>query len=118
MAKLKIAGTWAGVLEVDLDTWTLPMLRQEVAKRSDCSIESINLICAGKILRDGDGQQKLTQLGIKNNSKILASRVHAEEGKILIAEEDRSLRLARVKYVAKLGFLFFSFLFGCRIIRF
>lgn len=101
MAKLKIAGTWAGVLEVELEDWTVPMLREEVAKRSNCESNSINLICAGRVLKDGDGNEKLAQLGIKNNAKILASRVCAEEGKSLkeelLAEDERSRRLARVK---------------------
>jgi hypothetical protein len=101
MAKVKIAGTWAGVLEVELEEWTVPMLREEVAKRSNCGADSINLICAGKVLKDGDGTEKLTQLGVKNNAKILASRVCAEEGKSLgvelMAEEERSRRLTRVK---------------------
>lgn len=101
MAKVKIAGTWAGVLEVELDNWTVPMLREEVAKRSNCEPNSINLICAGRVLKDGDGSENLTQLGIKNNAKILASRVCAQEGKSLgeelMAESERSRRLARVK---------------------
>ncbi|XP_028753963.1 NEDD8 ultimate buster 1 isoform X2 [Neltuma alba] len=100
MAKLKIAGTWAGVLEVELETWTLPMLREEIAKRSNCGVDSINLICAGKILKDSDGQEKLSKLGIKNNAKILASRISAEEGRALMAEEERTRRLSRVKTAA------------------
>ncbi|KAF5725852.1 NEDD8 ultimate buster 1 isoform X1 [Tripterygium wilfordii] len=104
MAKLKIAGTWAGVLEVELENWTVPMLREEVAKRSNLGPESINLICAGKLLKDGDGSEKLSQLGIKNNGKILASRVSVNEGKSLneelMAEEERSRRLNRVKAAA------------------
>lgn len=101
MAKLKIAGTWAGVLEVELENWTVSMLRTEVAKRSNMSPESIKLICAGKVLKDGDRSEKLTQLGIKNNSKILASRASVEEGQSLkqelMADEERNRRLARVK---------------------
>ncbi|THG02320.1 hypothetical protein TEA_021162 [Camellia sinensis var. sinensis] len=101
MAKLKIAGAWSGVLEVELEEWTVPMLREEVAKRSNCGSESINLICAGKVLKDGDGTQKLAQLGFKNNSKVLASRVSADQGKALkdelMAEEERSTRLSRLK---------------------
>ncbi|XP_059637852.1 uncharacterized protein LOC132279826 [Cornus florida] len=104
MAKLKIAGAWSGVLEVQLEEWTIPMLRQEVAKRSDCGPESINLICAGKVLKDGDGTQKLSELGVKNNAKILASRVSADQGKSLkqelMAEEERSSRLSRLKAAA------------------
>ncbi|KAJ9141052.1 hypothetical protein P3X46_031634 [Hevea brasiliensis] len=101
MAKLKIAGTWVGVLEVELQNWTVSMLRQEVAKRSNMGTHSINLICAGKVLKDGDGSEKLCQLGIKNNSKILVTRVFLEEGNSLkeelMADEERNRRLARVK---------------------
>lgn len=103
-AKLKIAGTWSGVLEVELENWTIPMIRAEVAKRSNCGPESINLICAGKVLKDGDGNQKLIELGIKNNAKILASRAAVDEGKSLreelMAEDERSSRLSRVKAAA------------------
>lgn len=99
MAKLKVAGTWGGMIEVELENWTLPMLRDEVAKRSGLDPESIKLICAGKILKDdGDATQTLAQLGIKENSKILSSRGAApEEGKSMVAEEERSRRLSRVK---------------------
>ncbi|KAL1364285.1 uncharacterized protein [Arachis hypogaea] len=111
MAKLKIGGTWAGVLEdVDLDSWTVPKLREEVARRSNCSPDSISLICAGKILKDDDatgghgGNGNLAQVGVKNNSKILASRVSPQEGNLLrqeiMAEEERSRRLSRLRAAA------------------
>ncbi|KAG6658668.1 hypothetical protein CIPAW_04G177800 [Carya illinoinensis] len=79
MAKLKIGGTWAGVIEVVLEEWT--------------------------VLRDGNGTEKLAQLGVKNNARILASRGSVEEGKSLeeglLAEEERSRRLSRVKAAAR-----------------
>lgn len=107
MGILKIAGTWSGVLEVELDVWTIPMLREEVAKRSDCGPESINLICAGKLLKDGDGTQNLTQLGVKQKAKIMATRASPDQGKSLMAEkekvmayEERSNRLSRLKSAA------------------
>ncbi|KAA8522942.1 hypothetical protein F0562_009365 [Nyssa sinensis] len=104
MAKLKIAGACSGVLEVELEEWTVPMLREEVAKRSDCGPETINLICAGKVLKDGDGTQKLSELGVRNNAKILATRVSADQGKSfqqeLMAEEERSSRISRLKAAA------------------
>ncbi|KAK2984153.1 hypothetical protein RJ640_022665 [Escallonia rubra] len=100
MSKLKIAGAWSGALEAELDTWTVAMLRQEVARRSDGQPGSINLIFAGKVLKDGDGSQKLSEIGVKNNAKILASRVSADEGKELMAEAERSNRLARLKAAA------------------
>ncbi|KAF2310557.1 hypothetical protein GH714_014452 [Hevea brasiliensis] len=84
-----------------MQNWTVSMLRQEVAKRSNMGTHSINLICAGKVLKDGDGSEKLCQLGIKNNSKILVTRVSLEEGNSLkeelMADEERNRRLARVK---------------------
>ncbi|KAF2583570.1 hypothetical protein F2Q68_00003588 [Brassica cretica] len=104
MTKLKVAGTWGGILEVELDNWTLTMLRDEVANRSGLDPESIKLICAGKILKadDGDNDPKtLAQLGIKENSKILSSRGAApDEGKAIMAEEERSRRLSRLKAAA------------------
>ncbi|KAG8485829.1 hypothetical protein CXB51_019171 [Gossypium anomalum] len=105
MAKLRIAGTWVGVINLELENWTVAMLREEVAKRSNAQRpDSINLISAGKVLKDGDGSQNLTQLGIRNNAKILATRVSVDEGKSLeqelMAEEERSRRLARVKAAA------------------
>ncbi|KAL4303716.1 hypothetical protein GQ457_10G004210 [Hibiscus cannabinus] len=105
MAKLRIGGTWVGVIELELENWTVAMLRDEVAKRSNAPRpDSISLISAGKVLKDGDGSQNLTQLGIRDNAKILASRVSVDEGKSLkqelMAEEERSRRLSRVKAAA------------------
>ncbi|KAK7388577.1 hypothetical protein VNO78_23398 [Psophocarpus tetragonolobus] len=100
MAKVKISGIWSGTVEVELDTWTITMLREEVAKQSNYNPNSINFIYAGKILTNGDGQHNLTQLGIKNNAKILATRICVEEGKAIkeeiMAEEERAERLTRV----------------------
>ncbi|KAG2398816.1 uncharacterized protein HKW66_Vig0087030 [Vigna angularis] len=103
MAKLKIGGTWAGVVEeVDLHAWTLAMLRDFVAERSNSPSQSINLICAGKILRDDAvPPQTLSQLGIKNNAKILATRASSpQQGISLVAEEERCSRLARIRAAA------------------
>ncbi|KAJ8568654.1 hypothetical protein K7X08_028187 [Anisodus acutangulus] len=106
LSKLKIGGAWSGVLEVELEEWTVPMLREEVAKRSghDGGPETINLICAGKLLKDGDGIEKLSQLGVRNNAKILASRVNVDQGNSVkeesLAEEERSTRLSRLKAAA------------------
>ncbi|XVE71539.1 hypothetical protein DITRI_Ditri10aG0158900 [Diplodiscus trichospermus] len=105
MEKLRIGGTWVGLIELELENWTVAMLREEVAKRSNApGPHTVNLISAGKVLKDGDGTEKLSQLGIKNNAKILASRVSVDEGKSLkhelVAEEERSRRLARVKAAA------------------
>ncbi|KZV54957.1 hypothetical protein F511_37847 [Dorcoceras hygrometricum] len=106
LGKLRIGGAWSGVLEVELDDWTVAMLREEVANRSKCGgPHSINLICGGKMLRDGDGSDKLTQLGVKNNAKIFASKVSCDEvGKSqkdeFLAEEERANKLSRIKAAA------------------
>ncbi|KAG0498565.1 hypothetical protein HPP92_003256 [Vanilla planifolia] len=105
MAKLKIAGVWTGVLELQLESWTLTMLRDEVARRSGKSSNCINLICGGKILKDGGGVQNLQQLGLKNNSKVLATATSSDQGKAVIDEEaahaDRSSKLARIRAAAE-----------------
>ncbi|XP_042482303.1 NEDD8 ultimate buster 1-like [Macadamia integrifolia] len=109
MEKLKLAGAWAGVLEVELNLWTVPMLREEVAKRSDCGPDSIKLICAGKVLKDGEGNEKLCDLGIKNNARILATKILSGEASVVhgkslkdefMAEEERSQRLSRIMAAA------------------
>lgn len=90
------------MLELELQVWTVSMLREEVAKRASCGPESINLIWSGKLLKDEN--LKLIELGIKNNGKVLATRVCSDQGKSLkeefMAEEERSSRLARVKAAA------------------
>ncbi|GAB2243801.1 hypothetical protein Droror1_Dr00023929 [Drosera rotundifolia] len=86
-SKIKTAGTWAGVIEVELENWTVPMLREEVARRSNTSPDSINLIYSGRVLRDGDGVEKLSQLGVRNNGKVLSCRVNRDVGKKLVEEE-------------------------------
>ncbi|KAI4377184.1 hypothetical protein MLD38_014856 [Melastoma candidum] len=104
VSKLKVAGTWSGVIDADVDSMTVPMLRDEVARRSGCQASSINLICGGKVLRDGDGTECLSKLGVKNNSKVLASRACAEEGvalkEELASEEERESRLTRLRAAA------------------
>ncbi|CAI9100919.1 OLC1v1038109C3 [Oldenlandia corymbosa var. corymbosa] len=100
--KLRVGGAWNGVLELNFEEWTVPMLREEVAKRSGCSDgpQAINLISSGKVLKDGDGAEKLSQLGLRNNSKVMATRVSADQGKLkqeFLAEEERCKRLSRLK---------------------
>ncbi|KAL6555125.1 hypothetical protein OROGR_006383 [Orobanche gracilis] len=104
--KLRIGGAWSGVLEVELEDWTVAMLREEVANRSHCGgPHCINLICAGRVLKNSDGIEKLSQLGIKNNAKILASMVSIDQdGKSIkdafLAEEERCKKLSRLKSAA------------------
>ncbi|KAG6414227.1 hypothetical protein SASPL_126945 [Salvia splendens] len=103
MGKLKIGGAWSGVLEVELDDWTVAKLREEVANRSGFPTPNcLNLISSGKVLRDGDASQNLAQLGLKNNSRILASKASVDQhGKSVkeefLAEEERANRLSRLK---------------------
>lgn len=114
VAKLRIAGAWAGALEVELEEWTLPMLRAEVARRSGGSPDCINLICGGKVLKDCEEVRSLSQLGLKNNSKVLASVVSPDRGKALndeaAAEAERSKKLTRIR----LDFSFASFVHHLR----
>ncbi|PKA51493.1 hypothetical protein AXF42_Ash002858 [Apostasia shenzhenica] len=108
-AKLKIAGAWTGLLEVHLESWTLPMLREEVARRSGGSPDCINLICGGKILRDEGGSLSLHHLGLRNNSKVLASAASPDRGKALKDEEaaqaERSRKLSRIRQVTLFCFV-------------
>ncbi|XP_021853859.1 uncharacterized protein [Spinacia oleracea] len=108
-AKLKIAGTWSGVLEVELEKLTVPMLRQEVANRSNCNPSSINLIFGGRLLKDTDDQNntnnlKLSELGLKNNSKVLSTQVNVDAGKSFQKEltdvEERRAKLSRLELAA------------------
>ncbi|XP_078443608.1 ubiquitin-associated (UBA)/TS-N domain-containing protein isoform X3 [Wolffia australiana] len=107
MAKLRVAGIWCGVLEgVALDSWTVAMLKEEISKRSHGRHrpECINLISAGKVLRDET--RSLLQLGLKNNSKILASAAAPAEERSRIVEEEASeaervQRLNRIRAAAE-----------------
>ncbi|XP_010533103.1 PREDICTED: NEDD8 ultimate buster 1 [Tarenaya hassleriana] len=104
MAKLKVAGAWSGMVEVELDKWTVRMLRKEVGKRSGLDPGSIKIIFAGKILSDGDGDgdgaPSLSQLGMKENAKILSNCKICFIFYRFLAEHVRSRRLARVKAAA------------------
>ncbi|KAL5697827.1 hypothetical protein ACHQM5_028938 [Ranunculus cassubicifolius] len=103
LAKLKLAGTFSGTLEIDISNSTTLMLREEIAKRLSCDSQSINLICGGKVLKDCD--EKLGELGVKNGSKILVTKVATDGGgkclgKELKDEEERSRLLDRIKAAA------------------
>lgn len=71
--KLKVSGLWSGVIEVDLAEWTVPMLRVELAKSSQCPPEKLKVIYAGKILKDEFADKKLRDVGLRANSRILKS---------------------------------------------
>ncbi|EPS60127.1 hypothetical protein M569_14677, partial [Genlisea aurea] len=106
MEKLRIGGAWSGVLEVELDKWTVVMLREEVARRShSAGPHSINLISGGRVLKDGDPTECLSKLGIRSNGKILATKVAVDrDGKSerdkFLSEEERFSKLSRLKAAA------------------
>ncbi|CAI9094646.1 OLC1v1030421C1 [Oldenlandia corymbosa var. corymbosa] len=81
-------------LELNLEEWKVPMLREEVAKQSGCSDgpQMINLTSSGKVLKDVDGTEKLSQLGLRNNCKVMATKISVDQGKLkqeCLAEEER-----------------------------
>ncbi|CAL9056662.1 unnamed protein product [Musa banksii] len=104
-AKVRIAGAWSGVIEVELEAWTLPMLRQEVARRAGAAPDCVNLICGGKVLRDDSRAKPLGQLGLKNNAKVLATVVRGDRGKAIndqaASEAEHAKKLARIRDAAK-----------------
>ncbi|XLT50654.1 hypothetical protein HN873_043258 [Arachis hypogaea] len=102
MARLKIRGTWSGVLEdVTVDAWTVPKLREEVAMRANCSPDCINLTFAGMVLKDYDADaghvRNLASLGVKINSKIFASRISPQESDAFRREEELFSRLEEIR---------------------
>ncbi|RYR21163.1 hypothetical protein Ahy_B03g066428 [Arachis hypogaea] len=104
MARLKIRGTWSGVLEdVTVDAWTVPKLREEVAMRANCSPDCINLTFAGMVLKDYDADaghvRNLASLGVKINSKIFASRISPQESDAFRREEELFSRLEEIRAV-------------------
>ncbi|CAL9771991.1 unnamed protein product [Musa acuminata subsp. burmannicoides] len=105
VSNVRISGAWSGVIEVQLEAWTLPMLRQEVAWRAAASSDCVNLICGGKFLRDDDPAKSLAQLGFRNNSKVLATVVQGDRGKAINKQADAQVehakKLARIQDAAK-----------------
>ncbi|CAL9102521.1 unnamed protein product [Musa textilis] len=105
VSNVRISGAWSGVIEVQLEAWTLPMLRQEVARRAAASSDCVNLICGGKFLRDDDPAKPLSQLGFRNNSKVLATVVQGDRGKAINkqadAQAEHAKKLARIQDAAK-----------------
>ena len=107
-AKVKIAGLWTGTIDVNIQDWTLSMLRLEIARFSDSNPDSINLISSGRLLKPSrdDHDPKLCELGLKHNSKVMATKVSIDQGLSLqqqaLAEEQRSSKLARLKYISSI----------------
>ncbi|KAJ7541608.1 hypothetical protein O6H91_10G067200 [Diphasiastrum complanatum] len=101
---VKVAGAWSGTLEAPLDEWTVADLRGELSQRSGFPANSINLISAGKTLRDdgsaSSGGRSLRSLGLKDNCKLLMTRIGAEQAAPVIVAKERADRLARIKSAA------------------
>ncbi|CAI9090514.1 OLC1v1025296C1 [Oldenlandia corymbosa var. corymbosa] len=96
--KLRVEGAWNGVLELNLEEWKVPMLREEVAKQSGYSDgpQMINLTSSSKVLKDVDGTEKLSQLGLRNNCKVMATKISVDQGKLkqeFLAKEERYFNL-------------------------
>ncbi|KAJ6830465.1 NEDD8 ultimate buster 1 [Iris pallida] len=104
-SRLRVGGAWNGVLELDLESFTVEMLREEVHRRSGAGPDrTISMICGGKLLKDSDGAETLSRLGIRSNTKVLATAVAADRGRAFdreaSAEADRSAKLTRLRAAA------------------
>ncbi|TVU16310.1 hypothetical protein EJB05_39867 [Eragrostis curvula] len=106
--RIRVVGAWAGALEADLDGWTVPMLRAEVARRAgDVEPDRVGLIFGGRVLKD-EPPASLRQAGLKGNAKLLttltspdrAREIAAEAAKAK-AEEEHAKRLVRLWDAAK-----------------
>jgi hypothetical protein len=101
--QIRIVGAWAGALEVDLDGWTVPMLRVEVARRAGgVEPDRVGLIFGGRVLKD-DFLPSLRQAGLKGNAKVLTTltcpdraREIAAEASKAKAEEQHAKKLVRL----------------------
>lgn len=96
LACLRVAGAWSGVVEVPLEEWTIKDLRAEVGRLSGFAVESINLISAGRNLKDVQSGV-LKAIGLGENSKLLVTRIGGEQAIAMNKERERSERLARIK---------------------
>ncbi|MCO5569930.1 hypothetical protein L7F22_023644 [Adiantum nelumboides] len=98
--KLRVAGAWSGQIEALLDSWTIADLRSHLSGLSGFASESINLICAGKVLKD-QTPGTLRDVGISLKSKILLTRLAThQQPTTFLAEEERQARLTRIKAAA------------------
>lgn len=101
LTSLRVAGAWSGVMEVLLDEWTVKDLRAEVSRRSGFPPTTINLISAGRILRDHEQENPnpptLRQAGFGQNSKLLVTRVGEELASAINQEKARTEHLSRIK---------------------
>lgn len=98
--RLRVAGAWTGTMEVPLEDYTVDNLRSEVSRHSGIALDSIKLICAGRVLKDNPSKN-LKDVGITPNSKLLLTRVAPPEPlRTADAEQERAERLSRIKAAA------------------
>ncbi|XP_066346073.1 uncharacterized protein [Miscanthus floridulus] len=107
--RIRVVGKWAGALEVDLGTWTVLMLRAEVARRVGDGVgpECVGLIFGGRVLKD-EPPASLREAGLKANAKVLSSLTSPDRAKEIAAEaakakaeEEHAARLVRLWEAAK-----------------
>nr|CAB3488456.1 unnamed protein product [Digitaria exilis] len=107
--RIRVVGKWVGILEVDLDAWTVPQLRAEVARRVGDGVEPecVGLIFGGRVLKD-DPPTSLREAGLKGNSKVLSSLSSPDRAKEIAAEaakakveEEHTAKLVRLWEAAK-----------------
>ncbi|CAL5025142.1 unnamed protein product [Urochloa decumbens] len=107
--RIRVVGKWVGALEVDLGAWTVPMLREEVARRVGDGVEPdrVGLIFGGRVLKD-DPPASLREAGLKGNAKVLCSLNSPDRAKEIAAEaakakaeEEHAARLVRLWDAAK-----------------
>lgn len=104
--RIRVVGKWAGALEVDLGSWTVSMLRAEVARRVGDGVEPecVGLIFGGRVLKD-DPPASLREVGLKANAKVLSSLTSPDRAKEIDAqaakakaEEEHAAKLVRLWY--------------------
>uniref|UniRef100_A0A804M9F9 NEDD8 ultimate buster 1 n=1 Tax=Zea mays TaxID=4577 RepID=A0A804M9F9_MAIZE len=107
--RIRVVGKWAGALEVDLGSWTVSMLRAEVARRVGDGVEPecVGLIFGGRVLKD-DPPASLREAGLKANAKVLSSLTSPDRAKEIDAqaakakaEEEHAAKLVRLWEAAK-----------------
>ncbi|KAK3141343.1 hypothetical protein QOZ80_4BG0332650 [Eleusine coracana subsp. coracana] len=106
--RIRVVGAWAGALELDLDGWTVPMLRAEIARRAgDVEPDRVGLIFGGRVLKD-ESPGSLRQAGLKGNAKVLTTLASPDRAKEIAAEaskakaeEEHANRLVRLWDAAK-----------------
>lgn len=107
--RIRVVGKWAGALEVDLGSWTVSMLRAEVARWVGDGVEPecVGLIFGGRVLKD-DPPASLREAGLKANAKVLSSLTSPDRAKEIDAqaakakaEEEHAAKLVRLWEAAK-----------------